>query len=305
MKLFLLRLFFCGAIVANFALIPAQAHVLGLESDSGITGPKYADLVKYFSTLPEKYPGFVQVNQYGTTPKGRPLVVIRIAFPKPYRSRMANNPAILISGSTHGDEYLNIEDRLPEWFLKEGIHDPSIQPFFQMGGMIYLIPIFNPDGYDTRQRGNSAGTDLNRDFAVKQANVLGFRQPETRAVRDLITAQLKAYQQHLVLTMDYHCCIGAALYPWSFKPAPALPIQYEQQFRVAAQVIKASFGAQFPVGRTPDILGYNAYGTSKDYYYESFGALGFTYEGEYGKEHKKFALHTQMWKGLIRAVTGR
>lgn len=293
------------SLLAGLSVNVAQAHVFGLESDSGIHGPKYAELVSYFSTLPQKYPGFVQVNQYGTTAKGRPLLVIRIAFPTQYRTRLAHNPAILISGSTHGDEYLNIEDRLPEWFLKEGIHDPAIQPFFQAGGMLYIVPIFNPDGYDARQRGNSTGQDLNRDFTVRQANFTGFRQIETKAVRDLIATQLKAYQQHLVLTMDYHCCIGAALYPWSFDPSPSVPADVLARFQAAGKVIKAAFGSQFPVGRTPDILGYDAIGTSKDFYYESFGALSFTYEGEYAKEKNKFPLHTQMWKGLIQGVTNR
>ncbi len=216
---------------------------------------------------------------------------------------MVSNPAILISGSTHGDEYLNIEDRLPEWFLKEGIHDPAVQPFFQAGGMVYIVPIFNPDGYEARQRGNSTGQDLNRDFTVKQANFTGFKHIETQAIRDLMVTQLHTYQQKLVLTMDYHCCIGAALYPYSFDPSPSVPASDLARFKSAGQVIKRAFGSDFPVGRTPDILGYNAIGTSKDFYYESFGALSFTYEGEHLKEKNKFSQHTQMWKGLIQGAT--
>ena len=278
----------------------------GIESDSGIQGPPYADLVKYFSSLTEKYPGFVQVNQYGTTPKGRPLTVVRIAFPSAYRIKMETRPAILISGSTHGDEYLNIEDRLPEWFLKEGIYDPAISLFFKSGGMLYIIPVFNPDGYDARERSNSNGIDLNRDFTVNQAHHLAFHEVETRAVRDLLVTQTKISQQHLVLTMDYHCCIGAALYPWSFDPAPPVPASDLARFKTAGDIIKGAFGQNFPVGRTPIILGYSAIGTSKDYYYENFGAISFTYEGQYQNERNKFAQHTQMWKGLIQAaMSGR
>ncbi|MBS1958484.1 MAG: succinylglutamate desuccinylase/aspartoacylase family protein [Bdellovibrionales bacterium] len=280
-------------------------EILGVDSDSGIHGPPYADLVKYFQALPAKYPGFVQVNQFGTTPKGRPQVVVRVAFPQQYRNKFATNPAIEVSGSIHGDEYLNIEDRLPEWFLSEGIHTPEIQPFFKAGGMIYFIPIINPDGYDARERENSHGTDLNRDFMVKAGHVAGFKEPETQAIRNMLTTQIQTNNQRLVITFDYHCCIGAALYPWSFTNAPQLPQADLARFRIAGQIIKGQFGAKFPVGRTPDILGYSAYGTTKDYFYESFGATSFTYEGERGKEDKKFAQHTQMWKQLIQALGTR
>lgn len=289
-------------MMAVWGFAQAGASPLGVESDSGIRGPAYQDLVAAFSELPKKYPDWVQVNTYGKTPEGRPLVLIRIALPQAYRERTQTRPAILITGSTHGDEYLNIEDRLPEWFLKVGMTDPAILPFFKAGGMLYLIPIFNPDGYDRRMRGNSRGKDLNRDFGSKAANVVGFKEVETQALRNMIVAQIQSSQQRLLLTMDYHCCIGAALYPWSFKPAPAIPAADEARMKAAGSVIQSVFGAKFPVGRTPDVLGYNALGTSKDFYYESFGAISFTYEGAYEVEARKFDQHTQMWKMLIRAL---
>lgn len=274
-------------------------------SDSGIYGPKYAEMLRYFSTLPQKYPGLVTVETFGTTPKGRPLIVAQIGV-KSIQAKLLRShavaPAILISGATHGDEYLNIEDRLPEWFLSVGMKDQAIIPFFKAGGTIYVVPIMNPDGYDARTRENSKGVDLNRDFSVAQARFTGFTQVETRAVRDMVAMKLRQMNQELMVSMDYHCCIGAALYPWSFKPAPAVAPSDLNRFLKAAAIIKQTFGANFPVGRTPDILGYSAIGTTKDYYYENYGTVSFTYEGKEEIEKNRFPEHTQMWRGLIQGI---
>lgn len=291
-------------IAVSFAL-PAFSRTLGVESDSGTKGPAYTELVKYFASLPQKYPEFIQISQYGTTPRGRPLVVLKVSYPTRFLNpRLVNTrtqkAAILITGTTHGDEYLGIEDRLPEWFAKEGVKDPVIAPYFQAGGVIYFIPIFNPDGYDARQRENSRGTDLNRDFSVRQAKFEGFKEVETQAARDMLINQLKSNQQRLLISMDYHCCIGAALYPWSFAKAPELPADHLALFKNYGKIMQNIFGSDFRVGKTPDVLGYSAIGTSKDYYYENFGSMSFTYEGEYGTEKNKFAQHVQMWRSLIQ-----
>lgn len=292
---------FVRILIAIVLAFPALAHnKLGQESDSGTVGPAYKDLVKYFTSLPQKYPEFIQVSQYGVTPKGRPLVVLKVSYPKRFVSVRAAKSAILITGSTHGNEYLGIEDKLPEWFARDGVKDPTIAPYFQAGGSIYFIPIFNPDGYDTRQRGNSRGVDLNRDFTVRQAKFEGFREVETSAARDMLLGQLQREQQKLLITMDYHCCIGAALYPWSFKPAPQLPPEHLALFKNYGTIMQKIFGTNFRVGTTPDVLGYNAIGTSKDYYYETLGSMSFTYEGEEDIEYKKLPQHIQMWKTLIQ-----
>lgn len=292
-------------LIAVCFSLPALSRTLGVESDSGTKGPPYAELVKYFASLPQKYPEFIQVNQYGKTPRGRPLIVLKVSYPTRYLNpRVVNTrtlkSAILITGTTHGDEYLGIEDRLPEWFAKEGVKDAVIAPYFQAGGVIYFVPIFNPDGYEARQRENSNGKDLNRDFTVRQAKFEGFKEPETQAARDMVSNLLQTNQQRLLISMDYHCCIGAALYPWSFAKAPELPSDYLALYKAYGKIIQNNFGSDFRVGKTPDVLGYSAIGTSKDYYYENYGSMSFTFEGEYGIEKNKFTQHIQMWRNLIQ-----
>ncbi len=63
--------------------------------------------------------------------------------------------------------------------------------------------------------------------------------------------------------------------------------------------MQSRLSSEIKVGQTPVILGYSAKGTSKDYYYEKFGALGFTFEGRYGKEDSYFDEHTKMWLDIL------
>ncbi len=271
-----------------------MASILRIDSDSGIRGPAYSKIVEELKSLEESYGDFAQLVTYGKTVQGKPLTLIKIA-----KKTVIASKAVYIGGSIHGDEYLNIEDRLPRWFLEQTANSGTISSYLDQGGVIYVAPILNPDGYDQRERENQNGVDLNRDFTVVLGNVQGFKQTETRSLfeylsRDLGTVKLK-------VAMDYHCCIGALLYPWSFT-GPVLSAEDKQKHLLIASIMQSSIGPGIRAGTTPVILGYSAKGTSKDFYFEHFGALGFTYEGRRGKEDKFFEEHTSMWERILKQL---
>lgn len=295
------RLIALAAFISFSSLSHAYA-MDGIESDSGIRGPTYRELVEKFNALATRYPGIVKQTVYGMSDGGEPLIALQISGRTSTRARVESSPAILISGTIHGNEYLNIEDRLPEWFASTGQSKPEIRKFFQKGGTIYILPILNPDGYIKRQRENRKGTDLNRDFSVKQANHTAFRQIETRAIRDFVASEIAATGRKLALTLDYHCCIGAGLYPWSFKTSAKLPPKDKDRMLAAGDIMQQVFGSEFRIGTTPEILGYDAIGSTKDYYYENYGSVSFTFEGRFRVENKYFQDHTLMWEKLIEAI---
>jgi hypothetical protein len=145
------------------------------------------------------------------------------------------------------------------------------------------------------------GVDLNRDFTVKEAGVDGLKQPETFSLANFLEQDLKRDNRKLEVALDYHCCIGALLYPWSFQ-GPVLPrLDVDRHLKVA-EAMKSSMGPEIKYGQTPVILGYSARGTSKDFYYERFGATGFTFEGRRNREDKYFEEHTQMWTKIIAGL---
>lgn len=268
-----------------------------IKSDSGIRGPAYAKIVEELQSLETNYPSIAQLIQYGTSVGGRPLMLLKIA-----RKKVPTTlPAIYLGGSIHGDEYLNIEDRLPRWFVERAQTSGPIASYLERGGAIYIAPILNPDGYDRRRRANNNGVDLNRDFTVRAAEVEGFKQPETTQLINFLGDDLERSGRRLEIAMDYHCCIGALLYPWSFT-GPVLPAPDKVRHEAIAQIMQRNMGTAVRYGTTPVILGYSAKGTSKDFYYERFGAAGFTYEGRFGQEHRHFQEHTLMWTAIVEKL---
>ena len=293
---------FCALLshAASASDFPDQAifeTLFGINSDSGIKGPPYQKIIDELKDLERTYPQLVKVIEYGKSVGGKPLTLVKIQ----HMNLTQKLSAIYIGGSIHGDEYLNIEDRLPRWFAEQSELQGSVSTFLKRGGVIYIAPILNPDGYDGRSRENESGVDLNRDFTVKEAQVTGLKQPETSSLVNFLDQDLKLEGIKLEVSLDYHCCIGALLYPWSFQ-GPVLPVLEVQRHLKVAESMKAVMGSEIKYGTTPIILGYSARGTSKDFYYEHFGATGFTYEGRRNKEDKYFEQHTQMWSLIIAGL---
>lgn len=265
-----------------------------IDSDSGIKGPPYREILNSLKKLEENNRNLVSVIEYGKSLAGRSLVLVKLKN----ISSSENSRAVYIGGSIHGDEYLNIEDRLPTWFVEEAKKQGSVSKFLNSGGIIYLVPILNPDGYENRARTNDAGVDLNRDFTVLMAQTEGLKQPETSSLAKFLENDLKVEAKKLELAMDYHCCIGALLYPWSFK-GPIISPEDNEKHRIIGEIMQTSLGKDVKYGTTPMILGYSARGTSKDFYYERFGARGFTFEGRRNIEDRYFEDHTKMWEKII------
>jgi predicted deacylase len=299
MKYLSLTLLFISisALATDFPDDPLLLSLLGIDSDSRIKGPPYSEIVDSLKSLETSHPETVQVITYGKTLKKRPLTIVKIAL-KNVAPKLA---AIYIGGSIHGDEYLNIEDRLPAWFVAQSITDSAVATYLKKGGAIYIAPILNPDGYEKRERENGRGVDLNRDYTVKEAGVEGFKEIETSSLKSFLEKDLENDQRKLEIAMDYHCCIGALLYPWSFK-GPVLSEFQKERHLAIANIMQSTIGTDVEAGTTPVILGYSAKGTSKDFYYENFGARGFTYEGRRGEEDKFFMEHTAMWNNIVKLI---
>ena len=271
-----------------------------IDSDSEIYGPAYEAIVEELDTLAQTHPRWAERIVYGLSIQGRPLNLIRIRAPG--RAPLADGRAVFIGGAIHGDEYLNIEDRLPRWILESAIgHETGVDRFFAQGGVLYIAPILNPDGYAARERWNAKGEDLNRDFTVERKHHQGFDQPETRALSEYLDRDLRTHHLTLALSLDYHCCQGSLLYPWSFR-AEDVPPAILSQFQLGGRIMHQSVNPKYKVGRTPDVLGYEAIGASKDYYFEHFGAVSYTFEGVRRLEQGNFEKHTRMWSRFFEEL---
>ncbi|MCX6119959.1 MAG: M14 family metallopeptidase [Proteobacteria bacterium] len=267
-----------------------------VHSDSGIHGRDYGEIVAELKSLEAKYAGVAKVITYGKSLGGEDLTMIRIAKSGNYAQRKG----VVIEGSIHGNEFLNIEDRLPKWLL-ENQTSPGVAKYLSTGGVIWIAPILNPDGYIARRRENNNRKDLNRDFSLKEANKAGFTQPETTALFKTIKQESTDLQASIKLTMDYHCCVGALIYPWGHSKTKQLAAPEKAEHLRIAGIIQNEFPT-YKAGRAFDIVNYIAVGAADDFYHETFGATSITFEGAEGVENRNFEKHTTMWDRLLNDI---
>jgi len=159
-----------------------QAH-----SDSGISRRPLTAIHQEFASLAASQSHRADWIQYGTSVNGKSLMVLKVHDKNLMSTFDSKRPAILISEAIHGNEYLHITDRLPFEFLRAGAS--TFEHFLAAGGVVYFVPIMNPDGYASGQRENARGADLNRDFTIRAAGNNAFKQPETRFITQYITSE--------------------------------------------------------------------------------------------------------------------
>jgi hypothetical protein len=254
--------------------------------DSGVTYRPYADIEKNLEGLVSSNPRISTLVHYGKTIGGRNLTMVRLESKDADLTRR-NRPAVEISGAIHGNEYLGIEEALITQFISEPKKMPGLSLFLASGGVVYFIPVVNPDGYEARQRANLNRADLNRDFDVPNGT-LKFREPETRQLADYLDRNISDGALKFKFVMDYHCCVPAMIMPWSYvnaHPEAADLLHFNEIAAIQSRLLG------FSVGNAMDTVGYNAVGSSLDYYYKKYGAFGFTIEGRYRGEMKALDAH--------------
>jgi succinylglutamate desuccinylase len=266
--------------------------------DSGVDYPTYAQVEQGMAALAKKYPTQAKTVQYGKSIKGLNLNLIRIEKTDRNAS-FANAPAVEISGAIHGNEFLGIEDKLAAYFLDHQSEMPGFSAFLDKGGVLYVVPIVNPDGFVARQRGNNYGADLNRDFDVLPTQDLKLKEVESRSLAQYIDKDIAANHLQLKLTFDYHCCVPALVTPWTYA-AKDVSSADQPKFNRIYDIQKANLGYQ--VGNAIQTVGYLAVGTTVDYFYAKYGAIGLTLEGKYGGEMKAFDKHIKMWDAYFNEV---
>ena len=294
-----------AALATACSAAPKPSAQSELHSDSGINGASYEDIVANLAGFAAKYPNLMQEVTYGTSTDGHQLTVFKIQD----RSVQVagKRPAVLISEAIHGNEYLDIADRLPREFIEGSANTSGFKQLLAKGGILYVVPVANPDGYTRGQRENANGVDLNRDYTIQAAHNQGFTQPETRAISTYVANEVQANNLTLEASMEYHCCFGSLIYPWNYDPTRALTGDLASRAQEVGSQVRQLVG--YNSGNVRDTLGAGyengAVGGSDDYYLETYGRRAFSFEGTQGSEYKNLAAHVQMWDFIFqRAVQG-
>tara|TARA_Y100000780_G_scaffold232456_1_gene264159 strand:+ start:83417 stop:84319 length:903 start_codon:yes stop_codon:yes gene_type:complete len=227
---------------------------------------------------------------YGKTKSGKDLYVIRVHKTD---HKLPIRPAVLVTGGVHGNEYMGLVKEMGK-LIDQTL--PGFEEFFTSGGVMYLFPELNPDGVVTKNRFNSKGFDLNRDFKIGRAP----SQVETNQFVNFIEKDLDKFHARLILAVDYHCCAKSLIYPEIKSKKSNF---YKNHFDKIVNLMKTHVDPNYVSGVTKDIFGHATHGTLKAYWYKKYGALSFTYEGENPKrEMSKLEGHMNWWKSLMNVV---
>ncbi len=292
-----------GALALNAPPVLAQFSYEQAHSDSGIPRRPLAAIDQEFAGLASAQGHRADWIQYGTSVSGKRLMVLKV-HDKNFRNTPGNlRPAILISEGIHGNEYLHITDRLPFEFMKPGQQNPAFEAFLAAGGVVYFVPVMNPDGYSAGRRENARGADLNRDFRIQAAGNQGFVQPETRSITDFIASESLSGDLLIEASMEYHCCIGGLIHPWAYNPQQYLTGEQLARHQEIGEIVSNLFS--YPYGTVNDLLGYWAIGGSDDYYLEKYGRRAFSFEGARGSEDKKLQQHVTLWNRVFDIVLAK
>lgn len=266
-------------------------------SDSGIRGPKYSDQIEIMKQTAKMRPGIAKVVTYGKTIRGRDLTALLFQPLNGHITKFA-----LVTGATHGNEYLNIADRLGDALLLSP--NGTLDQYIASGGALLIVPILNPDGYESRSRGNARWADLNRDWPnSKSRSPAQFKQPETKALADWVDQYLTQHPTtKLNFAMDYHCCVdGMLLKPWGYQRGKYMPKSDVTRFDYFIDPMLRFFPKPGKVGTPPDLL-YSAKGTTLDYWYDKYKAISLTFEGSRTIEKNNLQYHVMWWEEILNNI---
>ncbi|MGW7577410.1 M14 family metallopeptidase [Streptomyces sp. NPDC054765] len=141
----------------------------GFETSNGARWTSGAEEQKFLAAV-DRASARVRIDRIGTTEQGRPLQLVRIGAPVPARpADVRRGDSVLLVCTQHGDEPAGREACLSTVRDLAYAKDPATRRFLAHTSVL-VVPTANPDGRAADTRGNSDGTDINRDhLALKTA----------------------------------------------------------------------------------------------------------------------------------------
>lgn len=205
-----------------FAAPVASALRTAAEQSGFVRTGRYDEVERLCEAFAAAYPDAVRCRNFGTTPEGRPqlvLVATRSGVFDPATAQVRKLPVVLVQGGIHAGE---IEGKDAGFLALRQMLDGQAAPGALDKLVLLFVPVFNVDGHERfeawnrpNQRGpeemgrrsTAQNYNLNRDYMKLDA-------PEMRAMQALLR------QWDPVLMADLHTTDGA-----QFQPDVAVQIE--------------------------------------------------------------------------------
>lgn len=267
-------------------LIALFLNHLAFATSSNVSHRSYKKIIGDLKNIESQHRELVEYIEYGYSRDNRPLTLLKIktnnkisSLPDKNKATENVRQAILITGGIHGDEFLGVEIPLLIKLLQNRSNLKGLSNFLNSNGVIYFVPVMNPDGYDARKRENFNGIDLNRDFDDYEKNILKMTQSEVSDFVSFIEKELMLNKLKLSFWLDFHCCDNSLVYP--LASGKKLPPEDQVKFDLISQLAKSTISFN-KFGNPYNVLGMKADHLGMDYFYLKHGTLAFAYEGHDG-----------------------
>lgn len=199
-----------GALLAG-AMAPARAGRSDpprteFEENEGAEWTSHEGELSFLAAV-DKASDRVEIETVGTTKEGRPLQLVHIGYPTPAPRALAlRRPTTLFVCTQHGNEPAGREACLIRLRDLAFTNDDKLIAQLKEQTILF-VPTANPDGREANSRGNSDGTDINRDH-------LNLATPEGRAMAEVV----RDWQPEAVI--DLH------------EYGPGIPVLYDDEVLV-------------------------------------------------------------------------
>lgn len=222
------------------------------------TDRSYVEVQAFLMNLEKTYPKSAEVFTMALSDSGDPIQGVKLG---------SGQTPHLVVGTHHGNEYGSTEVALAfaESVAKDPIPDQTL----------YVIPVLNIPGYNTRNRYEKVGEeeeanyfDANRDYPSPCDTEGPFHLKSTRALAEFIA------DKKIVGSATLHTYTGAVLYPWGISTHD-VKTEYDEFFIQLTRIATAHSGYLY--GNASDLI-YPADGTFEDYAFMEHGVWSVLFE---------------------------
>lgn len=185
----------------------------------------------------------------------------------------------LVVGTHHGNEYGSTEVAMA---TAESFAQTPVQ-----GQTIYVIPVLNTRGFDSRSRyeSNKNGMhDPNRDYPGPCGTEGPFNLKSTAALAKFID------QENIISLATLHTFYPAVVYPWGLSSRD-LDTPYKSTFQKLA--LDATVESKYETGNSTEVI-YAADGTFEDYAFWKHGIWSMLFELGFSHSPSEAAVRTMI-----------